>query len=597
MTISPILPAGNGAGLNAAGAASGIADLFASLFSLFKTDGASLGDTLTAGLKEGTNIESLLSEITPELQDFANFVIDATNQQGITPSDIIVEFRAVLIEVQQIEVKFGSIGSMDELAIAYEKLGFSKEEAAEKAQQVSLLAQLLEAFKQHTSAATHLQGVSEHKDTLGILRANEFMPEHHGEFSYSEIRQTAVAFAATINITPKTDFVEKVAAKLALKDALGKVGEKAVPVIQHLAEASGDDIPVLDELLPPQNGETLILPEQTLKVAEFASPVIEEGEDLKANPRVTPEAAAKVAKGEGVSLEHKDIASLKAEAPVANAKADKVMVETKVASEHAAEQATARSVAEASVNHSQQQAAAAAVRSEVARPSVDNNRGKETRAAHSSIIASENGVANRNANAVAPVNGKAVLQLQPNENGDVQLLDAINDEVIEADAVEETRFTERLERAIHTAKHNSNLAKVAERAQVGEQVNVQVKNLAAKGGGHIRITLRPAELGQIDIQLKIADGKVHGTILSQNLEVIEQMARDLRSLQQGLLEAGLELDEKGIQFQVREDDSSHQQASNRSDGKSHDDEIIEMLNDDEMAVSWTDPDKIIDVSI
>lgn len=75
------------------------------------------------------------------------------------------------------------------------------------------------------------------------------------------------------------------------------------------------------------------------------------------------------------------------------------------------------------------------------------------------------------------------------------------------------------------------------------------------------------------------------------------MARDLRSLQQGLLEAGLELDEKGIQFQVREDDSSHQQASNRSDGKSHDDEIIEMLNDDEMAVSWTDPDKIIDVSI
>jgi hypothetical protein len=71
----------------------------------------------------------------------------------------------------------------------------------------------------------------------------------------------------------------------------------------------------------------------------------------------------------------------------------------------------------------------------------------------------------------------------------------------------------------------------------------------------------------------------------------------LRSLQQGLAEAGLELDTKGIQFQLREEnESSNQQASgNRANGENHLEQELEI--ETEMTSNWTDPDKIIDVSI
>lgn len=598
MTILPILPAGNGAGLTAPAAPKGISGLFASLFSMFNTGESSLTTPLSEGISPDISIEKLLGEMTPELQKFADFIIEATNQHGIKPADIIVEFKSIVVEVQQIEVQFGSINNISDLAIAYEKLGFTPTEAIEKAEQVSLIAQLLEAFQKHTLGAVNIEEI---QNTSGILQANE---DQGGLVSpairMTEIRQTAIAFTATINMVPQTDFVSQIAAKIPLLKNQGEVAiaknnsskELILPstgseLSTPLTEVSdillnNDEGLLLDTLFPQEVPfasmqamlkEVIPAPSQQIKVAEFASAIEEKHTPQKPIHKHVADVAVKTA----------EITT------TPNAMAKDAPKPLTVEGLDSAEVVTIRNAAESGIEHQQKQA------TPVLRAPVENTvSNKETRSATSASFANHNGTEVRNVNVLTPVTGKPVIQMQPNETGEIQIINSINGEQLEAET-EELRFAERLERNISTAKHNNNIAKVAERAQVSEQINIQVKNLVEKGGGHIRMTLNPAELGKVDIQLQIMDGKVQGTILSQNLEVIEQMARDLRSLQQGLAEAGLELDTKGIQFQLRdENDSSQQHASNQG---SDDENNLEEELENTMASNWTDPDKIIDVSI
>jgi flagellar hook-length control protein FliK len=489
------------------------------------------------------------------------------------------------MEVHQIEIEFGSINSIEDLAMAYEQIGFSPTEALEKAEQVSLIVQLLEAFQKHTLNAINIEDI---QNTSGILQANEHTENAaKPKIRMTEVKQTAIAFTATINISPRTDFVDKAAAKIPLLKDLkteGLIKASNTPLTEEIL--LNDDGVSLDALFPQEavpfaSLQTMlneVIPAQQVKVAEFASAVAEEEvtKPIAQKSHAKPAVLTMDATNKGIEVAQGKVPTAEAELPILQ--------------DEAVEQVTVKTVTD-TVEHQQKQA------TPVLRPAVENSlANKESRGATQSSFANHNGAEVRNVNAPAPVAGKPVIQMQPNETGELQIIDSASGEQVEMEA-EELRFSERVERNIATAKHNNGLAKVAERAQVAEQINVQVKNLVTKGGGHIRMTLNPAELGQVDIQLQITDGKVQGTILAQNLEVIEQMARDLRSLQQGLAEAGLELDTKGIQFQLREEnESSNQQASgNRANGENHLEQELEI--ETEMTSNWTDPDKIIDVSI
>ncbi|MDD9911521.1 MAG: flagellar hook-length control protein FliK [Alphaproteobacteria bacterium] len=145
------------------------------------------------------------------------------------------------------------------------------------------------------------------------------------------------------------------------------------------------------------------------------------------------------------------------------------------------------------------------------------------------------------------------------------------------------------------------MASFARAANIGQQTAPAMKTLIEQGGGQVRLTLNPADLGEIEIDLKIRDGQVQGTIASQNPEVIEQLARELQQLKQGLTEAGYQLGEEGIAF-LLQDNGDGQQGNQQDDGTDlAADEASDSSNEQgEEAIAaegWINPDQLVDVKV
>ena len=104
-------------------------------------------------------------------------------------------------------------------------------------------------------------------------------------------------------------------------------------------------------------------------------------------------------------------------------------------------------------------------------------------------------------------------------------------------------------------------------------------------------------LGKLEIELDISGGSVRGTIAVQNVEVAEQLARDLRDLQQGLADSGLELEKDGIQFMLQEDAEQEQQTAEGGNGSDHGDLFDDEDDNEVQEVTWRNPDNLVDVSI
>jgi len=109
------------------------------------------------------------------------------------------------------------------------------------------------------------------------------------------------------------------------------------------------------------------------------------------------------------------------------------------------------------------------------------------------------------------------------------------------------------------------------------------------------VSLAPAELGQIRVNLKIEDTKVHGEIIVQRPEVMDQLARDLKVLQQGLADAGLTLDTQGLTFSLQ--DEGNQRGGNGSafaQGRDRDEGLTEA---ETATATWADPERLVDVNV
>lgn len=84
-------------------------------------------------------------------------------------------------------------------------------------------------------------------------------------------------------------------------------------------------------------------------------------------------------------------------------------------------------------------------------------------------------------------------------------------------------------------------------------VAVHIHRAAAKGQDRISIRLNPAELGQIEVRLKLgADGVTRAVVHADRPETLDLLQRDARGLERALQDAGLKTDSNSLSFTLRD---------------------------------------------
>lgn len=153
-----------------------------------------------------------------------------------------------------------------------------------------------------------------------------------------------------------------------------------------------------------------------------------------------------------------------------------------------------------------------------------------------------------------------------------------------------------------------------DKAQVGRQVNMQIQPLLEQGGGTVRVHLNPVELGKVTVELTIAEGKVHGAIAASEPRVVEQLARELHTLRQGLADAGLKVSEQGINLMLSNDNGNGQfgqqsqnaQAQSTPNGRRSSDTGTSGVTGEVAGdasplarnlAEWVSPDRMLDVNV
>ncbi len=118
-----------------------------------------------------------------------------------------------------------------------------------------------------------------------------------------------------------------------------------------------------------------------------------------------------------------------------------------------------------------------------------------------------------------------------------------------------------------TAPQTSDAASrsVAPYIPVGEQVAISLKQAAAVNTDEIRIQLKPASLGAIDVKLNVAhDGRITAVISADRSDTLNMLKQDSGNLQQALRDAGLNADAGSLSFNLRGEGQSFAQNAPQS---------------------------------
>ncbi len=110
-----------------------------------------------------------------------------------------------------------------------------------------------------------------------------------------------------------------------------------------------------------------------------------------------------------------------------------------------------------------------------------------------------------------------------------------------------------MQAATRTADVRPGSAPTTDRPVPPNEVTVTIQRAAARGDDRIRIRLHPAELGQVDVRLKVgADGIVRAMVQVDRPETLDLMQRDARGLERALQDAGLKTDSGSLSFNLRD---------------------------------------------
>lgn len=147
----------------------------------------------------------------------------------------------------------------------------------------------------------------------------------------------------------------------------------------------------------------------------------------------------------------------------------------------------------------------------------------------------------------------------------------------------------------------------AMRHDVVQQTSIQMQKLGDQGGGQVRMVLNPPELGEIQIDLTVKDGAVHGSISAQDGAVVELLAKEVQNLRQGLADAGLKVGQEGISLMLSNNGQQHtgQQGQQTHEGRGGagvggvalaDDGTLDAIPALDPA-AWVSPDRLVDVRV
>ncbi len=100
-----------------------------------------------------------------------------------------------------------------------------------------------------------------------------------------------------------------------------------------------------------------------------------------------------------------------------------------------------------------------------------------------------------------------------------------------------------------------------------DQVSVQISKAINAGNDKISIQLKPAEMGRVDVKMEIGhDGRVTAVVTADNKGTLDLLQKDAKELQQALQQAGLQVDNDGLSFNLREQGEGQDMAGNSANG-------------------------------
>ena len=131
------------------------------------------------------------------------------------------------------------------------------------------------------------------------------------------------------------------------------------------------------------------------------------------------------------------------------------------------------------------------------------------------------------------------------------------------------------------------------RQAIVDQVTVQITKAINSGADKINIQLKPASLGRVDVQLEVGhDGRAIAVITADNKDTLDLLQKNARDLEQALEDAGLQMDQDSLSFNLREQEEQADEdagAGLADSGRGED----EYEDDDLMAAKYRYGDGIV----
>ena len=98
------------------------------------------------------------------------------------------------------------------------------------------------------------------------------------------------------------------------------------------------------------------------------------------------------------------------------------------------------------------------------------------------------------------------------------------------------------------------------------QLAAQISQRFQSGAKVFDIRLDPAELGRVDVRLEVGhDNRVQAVLAAERPETLAELQRSARDLERALQDAGLDVGENGLEFQLRDENGS-EEFSGSNDG-------------------------------
>lgn len=137
--------------------------------------------------------------------------------------------------------------------------------------------------------------------------------------------------------------------------------------------------------------------------------------------------------------------------------------------------------------------------------------------------------------------------------------------------------------------------------EVVDQVKVNITKSAVKGVDKIDVSLKPEELGRIEIKMQIKDGKLQAHIITSRPETMEILQKDMQSLERAFNDAGFQTDEGSLSFSFNEGNQAGAQQEKNAELRHfmsnmfENDKNEEILNAENIA-NWS-PEKGLNIRV